>query len=66
MEEKSFEQSMRELEAAVSALESGNVPLEDMIALYEKGMALYKDCTAQLDAFEARMEKAAASEEDKA
>ena len=52
---KPFEQKQAELEAIVSRLESGNVPLEEMIALYEQGEALYRDCAATLDAYEKRL-----------
>ena len=42
-EEKTFEQKQEELEKIVSRLENGNVPLEEMIQLYEQGIALYKE-----------------------
>ncbi|MEO1536819.1 MAG: exodeoxyribonuclease VII small subunit [Pseudomonadota bacterium] len=44
----SFEDAMRELEAVVSQLESGNVPLEDSIKLYERGAALKAHCQKKL------------------
>ena len=40
--EKSFEEKMAELEELISKLESGSVPLEEMVALHERGMALYE------------------------
>ncbi len=46
--EMSFEQAMSELEAVVGRLERGDVPLEDSIALYERGAELKKRCEAKL------------------
>ena len=54
-EPKSFEQKQAELEAIVQRLESGNAPLEEMIALYEQVEALYRECAETLDAYEARL-----------
>ncbi|TDL81664.1 exodeoxyribonuclease VII small subunit [Palleronia sediminis] len=53
----SFEQAMRELEDVVSRLETGDVALEESIALYERGAALRKRCA---DALKAAEEKVAA------
>lgn len=44
----SFEQAMVELERVVAKLDSGDVPLEDSIALYKRGDALKKHCAAKL------------------
>lgn len=55
MKERSFEEKQAELEAIVAQLETGNVPLEEMISLYEKGEALYRDCIKTLDEFESRL-----------
>ena len=46
--EMSFEEAMRELEAVVSQLESGEVPLEESIKLYERGAALKAHCQRKL------------------
>ena len=48
IEEMSFEQAMRELEQVVGQLERGEVPLEESIALYERGDKLKKRCEAKL------------------
>ena len=61
---KSYEQKQQELEAIVQKLESGNVPLEEMIALYEQGEALYRDCADTLDAYEKRLNSFAKKEND--
>ena len=37
------------------ALESGNVPLEDLIKLYDEGTALVKHCTEKLNAAEEKV-----------
>jgi exodeoxyribonuclease VII small subunit len=55
MSEQTFEQKQEQLESIVSRLESGNVPLDEMISLYEQGEALYLDCAAMLDAYEKRI-----------
>ena len=46
--EMSFEEAMKELEGVVSRLESGDVPLEDSIKLYERGAALKEHCRKKL------------------
>ncbi|MDJ1015144.1 MAG: exodeoxyribonuclease VII small subunit [Paracoccaceae bacterium] len=46
--EMSFEEAMSALEAVVSRLESGDVPLEDSIKLYERGAELKAHCQTKL------------------
>lgn len=53
----SFEQALGALEDIVQQLETGNVPLDQSITLYEKGEALRKQCQDRLDAAQARIEK---------
>jgi len=53
----SFEDALRALEDVVRRLESGEVPLDDSISLYERGEALRKHCQARLDAAQARIER---------
>jgi len=53
----SFEEALRALEEVVRKLESGEVPLDDSISLYERGEALRKHCQARLDAAQARIER---------
>ena len=53
----SFEDALRALEEVVRKLESGEVPLDQSIDLYERGEALRKHCQARLDAAQARIEK---------
>lgn len=52
-----FEEALRALEGVVRRLESGEVPLDESIDLYERGEALRKACQARLDAAQARIEK---------
>lgn len=60
--ELSFEAAMTELESVVRALESGNVALEQSIALYERGALLKKHCDEKLRAAEERVELIRAQE----
>lgn len=53
----SFEQALIALEEIVQQLESGNVPLDQSIALYERGEALRKHCQKRLDDAQARIER---------
>jgi exodeoxyribonuclease VII small subunit len=62
----SFEQALRALEEVVRSLESGEVPLDDSVTLYERGEALRKHCQARLDAAQARIEKIVAGPDGKA
>lgn len=52
----SFEEAMAALEQVVGALEKGEVPLEQSIALYERGAALKAHCAEKLRAAEAKVE----------
>ena len=52
-----FEKALSELEEIVRRLERGDVPLEDSIAIYERGEVLKKHCEALLKKAEARIEK---------
>ncbi|MFB1025582.1 MAG: exodeoxyribonuclease VII small subunit [Octadecabacter sp.] len=53
----SFEDALRELEQVVGKLERGEVPLDDSIALYERGAALKKRCEAKLKEAEEKVAK---------
>lgn len=53
----SFEDALRALESIVRELESGEVPLEDSISLYEKGEKLRQHCQKRLDTAQARIER---------
>ncbi|MCA6297454.1 MAG: exodeoxyribonuclease VII small subunit [Phenylobacterium sp.] len=53
----SFEQALAELERIVGQLETGQAPLEDSIALYERGALLKAHCEARLEAARLKVEK---------
>ena len=55
--EMSFEDAMAALEDVVKNLESGSVPLEASIELYERGAALKKHCEDKLAAAEEKVAK---------
>jgi len=48
IDEMTFEEAMRALEAAVGQLERGDVPLDESIRLYERGAALKAHCESKL------------------
>lgn len=52
----SFEQAMNELEQIVQRLESGQEPLEQAIALYERGVALRAHCEGKLNQAQLKVE----------
>ena len=52
-----FEVALKALEDVVRRLEGGEVPLDESIALYERGEALRRHCQARLDAAQERIEK---------
>ena len=51
----SFEDAMAALEEIVRKLESGDVPLEESIALYERGAKLRANCEAKLKSAEEKV-----------
>ncbi|WEK55605.1 MAG: exodeoxyribonuclease VII small subunit [Candidatus Cohnella colombiensis] len=52
----SFEQAMEALETIVTKLESGDVPLETAIELFQEGMRLSNLCGQKLEQVERRIE----------
>ncbi|HEV7718624.1 MAG TPA: exodeoxyribonuclease VII small subunit [Arsenicitalea sp.] len=61
----SFEKALAELEQIVGKLESGQAPLQESIAIYERGEALKLHCEKMLKEAEARIEKITLSREGK-
>jgi exodeoxyribonuclease VII small subunit len=53
----SFERAIEELETIVKRLEEGKVPLEESVAIYERGELLKRRCEELLRLAEARVEK---------
>ncbi len=56
-DEPSFEEARKELEHIVAQLESGQASLEDAVALWERGEALYRLCLGKLDSAEGKIEE---------
>ena len=54
--ELNFEKAMDRLEAIVEQMESGKLPLEDLIVRYEEGMNLVKVCQERLTNAEEKIE----------
>ena len=57
IEQLSFEAALARLEETVRLLESGNVPLDDSLSLFEEGIALVKLCNSKLDTAEQKVVK---------
>jgi exodeoxyribonuclease VII small subunit len=56
VETLSFEAALKELEAIVSRLETGDASLEESIRLYQRGSALRARCSDRLDAAQAQID----------
>ncbi len=59
VDQLSFERAIEELETIVRRLEEGKVPLEESVAIYERGEVLKRRCEHLLRQAEARVEKIA-------
>ncbi len=55
----SFEAAIKELGSIVGKIEQGEIPLQDSLTQYERGMVLIKHCQAILQKAEKRIEKIA-------
>ncbi|MBV8065052.1 MAG: exodeoxyribonuclease VII small subunit [Actinobacteria bacterium] len=58
-EPASFEEAQAELERIVTQLEQGQTSLDEALALWERGEALYAFCRAKLDAAKGKVEELA-------
>lgn len=56
LNELKFEDAMTQLEELVDKMESGDLPLDDMLKAYEKGCRLAAVCNGKLAAFEKKIE----------
>ena len=56
MTDPTFETCLQRLEQIVGALESGNLPLEESLKVFEEGIALARHCSRYLDDAERRIE----------
>ena len=54
-DERTFEQALAELEECVRKLDSGELPLEESIRVFEQGVRLQAECQELLDAAEQRV-----------
>jgi len=52
-----FDQALAELQETVRRLEQGGLPLEEAIALYERGVALHERCARLLGDAELRVQR---------
>ena len=52
----SFEEALEALEGVVDQLEDGALPLEEALVEFEKGVALSRRCSEELDAADRRIE----------
>jgi exodeoxyribonuclease VII small subunit len=53
--ELSYEEAFGRLEETLARLESGDLPLEETMALYEQGVTLAEHCMRKLDEAELRV-----------
>tara|TARA_B100000929_G_scaffold122636_1_gene97116 strand:- start:28 stop:264 length:237 start_codon:yes stop_codon:yes gene_type:complete len=54
---KSIEEIFGRLESIISNLESGDIPLDKSLTLFEEGMTLAETCRAQLNAAEQKVQE---------
>ena len=62
MSDLKFEDCLTRLEQLVTALEAGNLPLEDSLKVFEGGVSLARQCAKYLDDAERRIEMLAKDE----
>ena len=55
MSEKKFEEAMERLERIVATLESGDLPLDESLKIFEEGMGLVNFCTKKLEEVEQKV-----------
>ena len=57
IEALAFDAALAELQSVVARLESGNLPLEESIELYEQGVLLHERCARLLGEAELRLQR---------
>ena len=57
-----FEVALARLEKIVSEMETGDLPLDDMLKKFEEGRKLVQYCTSELESIRQRIEKVTATE----
>jgi exodeoxyribonuclease VII small subunit len=60
----SFEEAIKNLTEIVSKIEQGEIPLQDSLQQYERGMTLIKHCRSILQKAEKRIEKISEASEE--
>jgi len=56
MAKESFEKALKRLEEIVNKLESGALPLDESLKIFEEGVRLSRFCTKKLDEAERKVE----------
>jgi exodeoxyribonuclease VII small subunit len=56
-EKQNFEQSLKKLETLVGEMESGELPLDEMMKRFEEGRRLVAFCTKELEAIRQRIDQ---------
>ena len=64
IEKISFEEALEELEAIINRLESGEVPLDETISLYDRGSKLKEFCENKLQSAEEKIQKISKKQSD--
>ena len=59
VETMTYEQAFAELQKTIATLEVGDKPLDETLALYERGQALHKRCIDLLDKAELKIQQLA-------
>ena len=57
VEDLNYEEAFEELQAVVAELETGELPLEQSLALFERGQALSKHCGMLLEKAELKLKE---------
>ncbi len=66
LEQLSFEQALAALEESVARLEAGDLSLDEMLTVYERGARLTQHCQQLLDGAELRLQQLIAGAEGEA
>lgn len=64
--EPTYEEALAKLEGLVEAMESGEIPLADLVAKYEEGTTLLKICQKRLKEAELKIEQLQKTDEGEA
>ena len=64
-EKPGFEEKVKKLEEILAELESGELPLEEAIARYRRGIEILRSCYEELDEFEGKLVKLVRLEDGK-